>query len=120
MEKVKTNKRNSTKVDIDKKEMITFIGDIVSSCYGVVGLANVFSVQSAISYLKREKYQGGIEVSEDINGHYVVNVYLVLAYGLKITEIINEVSKRLFYFLKKHYGDIFKSINVYIEDLKVL
>ncbi len=120
MEKVKTSKKNSTKVDIDKKEMVTFIGDIVSSCYGVVGLANVFSVQSAISYLKREKYKGGIEVSEDINGRYVVNVYLVLAYGLKITEIINEVSKRLFYFLKKHYGDIFKSINVYIEDLKVL
>ncbi len=120
MEKEKQTKKVSTKVDINRKELITFVGDIVSACYGVVGLADVLTVNSAISFLKGEKYQSGIDVLEDINGRYIVNVYLVLAYGLKITEIINEVSKRLFYFLKKHYGDVFKSINVYVEDLKVL
>ncbi len=118
--KKNSTKKVSTKVDIDKKELINFIGDIVSSCYGVVGLAQVLSVKSFISSLKGKEYQSGIDVKEDINGHYVINVYLVLAYGLKITEIINEISKRLSYFLKKHYGDIFKTINVYIEDLKVL
>lgn len=105
--------------DINKKELAMFIGDVVSSCYGVVGLTNVLNLKSAISILKREKFQEGVIVTENGN-KYSVDVHIILAYGLKITEIINEISKRLSYFLEKNYGDIFKNINVYIEDVKVL
>ncbi len=115
MDKLVDTKRES----MMKKQMAMYIGDLVSSCYGVVGLVNVNSIKSAIQLLKKENYQEGVILFETA-GKRSVDVHLVLAYGLKVTEIINEINKRLNYFLKKEYGDKIKKINVYIEDLKIL
>lgn len=117
----RTKKETSKKINIDKKELAILIGDTVSSCYGVVGLTNIKNLKSTISslILKRENYQDGVEIIE-IGSKISIDVHIVLAYGLKITEIINEIYKRLSYLLNKQYGDYFKNINIYVEDLKVL
>ncbi len=121
MSEIKKSSKSSTstKQIIDKNELATFIGDIIAESYGVVGLVDKKSTITSLLYLKRDNYLQGIEIIP--SGYkYIVDVHVVLAYGLKISEIINEISKRLSYFLMKQYGDIFKKINVYIEDLKVL
>lgn len=109
--------KNTTK-DINIENLAIFVGDIVSSSYGVIGLVNKKSL--SILLLKKERYIDGIDIKKLSSGKYVISVHLVLAYGLKITEIIKEVSKKLAYFLKQKYGDNFKEINVYVEDLKAI
>lgn len=103
--------------DLDLRELTEFIGETVSSSYGVIGLVSPNRISKL---LIKKNYIDGIEVKKLTSGKYSVSVHLVLAYGLKITEIIKEVSKKLAYFLKQKYGDCFKEINVYVEDLKTI
>ena len=48
---------------------------------------------------------------------YDIDVHLVVAYGVKISEVVNEVSKRIAYEANKKYGNIFGKVNVYVDDL---
>ena len=102
---------------IDDKEIATLIGDVASQTYGVVGLTKVRTIKNQLIILKRDNYVDGVLVSKDSKGRYEIDVHLIVAFGVKITEVVNEVSKRISYETKKKYGDIFCKINVYVEDL---
>ncbi len=101
---------------LDKKELANFIGEIVGETYGVVGLVKN---NSTFSLLKKEKYFEGVELTQNGN-EYNVDIHVCVLYGLKITEIVNEIYKRLSYLLKQKYGDIFKKINVFIDKITEL
>ena len=101
----------------DKKELANFIGEIVSQVYGVVGLTRVNTIKNQLILLKKENYVDGILILSDLKGKYEIDVHIIVAYGVKINEVINEVSKRIKYEVKKKFGDVFSKINVYVEDL---
>ena len=47
-------------------------------------------------------------------------MYIIVAYGVKITEVVSEVQKKVRYVLKKDLDVNFKAINVYVQDTKIL
>ena len=49
-----------------------------------------------------------------------INMYIIVAYGVKITEVVSEVQKKVRYVLKKDLDVNFKAINVYVQDTKIL
>lgn len=106
-------------MSIDKKEIAEYIGTIVSDCYGVVGLVKATSTLEALSLLKPADLLEGVKVMES-GSKYIVEVHLSIANELKVSEVINEVYKRLNYFLNRKYGDLFKKINVYVDDIRDL
>ena len=73
----------------------------------------------SVIILKKENYVEGVNVTKE-NGKFNVDVHLICAYGIKITEIVSEVSKRINYVLTKKYGQLFSKINVYVEELRDL
>ncbi len=89
-----------------------------SSCYGVVGLAARTSswVDKAQILLKDEDFVKGVYARKTKKG-YEVSVYIVCAYGVKLTEVALEVQKRVRYELDKTFGMVF-SVNVFVQDLK--
>ncbi len=100
-----------------KKEIANLIGDIVKECYGVVGLTKVRSIKNQLVILKKENYVDGVLIFKNKDGKYDIDVHLIVAYGVKISEVVNEVSKRIAYEANKKYGNIFNKINVYVDDL---
>lgn len=116
MEK-KTDK--SIKISLSVKDVASLVGETCSECYGVVGLTNSKSIKEKLIILKKENYVEGVNVTKD-KDKFNIDVHLVCAYGIKITEIVNEVSKRIAYVLTKKYGELFSKINVYVEELRDL
>ncbi len=115
MEKeIKTEKKNEINL---KKELANLIGETAKETYGVVGLTKVKSIKNQLVILKKENYVDGVLVFKNLKDKYDIEVHLVVAYGVKISEVVNEVSKRISYEASKKYGNIFSKINVYVDDL---
>ena len=117
-----TNKNNNKKgvkaINLDRKELALLIGEVASQVYGVVGFTSVKTFKNQLVILKQENYFDGIIVDKLLNGKYDVEIHLIVAYGIRITEVINEVSKRIRYEVKKRYGaNLLNMVNVYVEDL---
>lgn len=113
---MKETKETKKVLNQTEKELSNFIGDTVSKVFGVVGLSDLNSK----SILKKENYYKGVKVIPLANKKYDIEVHLVLCYGLRIAEILNEVNKRLVYFIDKKYGKIYRNINIFCDDLKIL
>lgn len=116
-------------MDIDKKTQYGGInismqaignvaGNAAAECYGVIGLAKKSSSLIENLLNKKEYYKG--VVPKKIKYGYAVDLYIVVAYGLKITEIVTEVQKKVKFVLEKTFGLKFRAVNVYVQGLQNL
>lgn len=89
------------------------------SSYGVIGIAEKNSLIKEVSMkpLKSKDYNKGVFVKKR-KDHFLVDLYLVCAYGVKITEIVTEVQKKVKYDLEKKFTVGFPTINVFIQAIK--
>ena len=116
-------------MDIDKKTQFGVInitsdaiaqvaGNAASQCYGVVGMAEKRSIRNEINdLLKKENYSKGVFVTKRKDS-FEVDIYIVVGYGLKITEIASAVQKKVKYDLEKTFNMPFAAINIYVQEIK--
>jgi uncharacterized alkaline shock family protein YloU len=89
-------------------------------CYGVVGLApKNFDGDKKLTPLKASAFKEAIVVKKS-GKTYSVDLYIILAYGVKITEIVSEVQKKVKYDLEKKFDVSFLSVNVFVQALKTV
>lgn len=105
-------------INISTSAIASIVGNAVIECYGVVGLASKQTLRENINeLLKQESYSRGILVVKGSAG-YEINVYIIIAVGVKITEVISEVQKKIKYVLSKTFDLKFTAINVYVQGIK--
>lgn len=117
-----TIERNNNKgnVSITMDAIASIAGNAATECYGVVGLVPKTGFRATVAELLRiENYKKGVFARETKNG-VEVEMYLLVAYGLKITEVVSEVQKKVKYVLEKTLDIKFKSINVFVKGIKIL
>ena len=108
----KTNK--NVKKNIDDKTIRNEIVAIAKDCYGIFDVEE----QQNISDLKIKK---GNEEAVFIRRHadlsYTIDVYLILASDIKITEILRSTQKTIKYSLEKKFGISVRQLNVFAESI---
>lgn len=110
-------------IKISKEAVASVVGETIKECYGVLGLASREGVRDTINtLLGAQEYTKGIYCRDtkdkDGNIAYEIDVYIIVAYGLKITEVVTGVQQRLSYELKKVFATPFNDINVFVQDIK--
>ncbi len=103
---------------ISNEAIADTVADAVLSCYGVVGIARRSSKHEAIiEILKKGSFSQGVFVKQDKN-KVSIDLYVVVAFDVKITEVLFEIQKRVKYLVAKTYKvDVYK-VNVYAHSLK--
>lgn len=111
-------KKNSYgQIQISNEAIASVVADATLECYGVVGIANRNSIRNKISNLLSKKdYTKGVFPSQEKNC-IVVSLYIVVAYGCKVTEIMCEVQKKVKYVLEKTFETKVKRVDVYAQSL---
>ncbi|MCH3909806.1 MAG: Asp23/Gls24 family envelope stress response protein [Bacilli bacterium] len=105
-------------INLSNEAIASVAGDAALECYGVIGLASKNSLRENINeLLKKDDYVKGVYCTKK-KEDYEVEVYIVVAYGVKITEIVSEVQKKLIYVLEKTFQIPFKTVNVFVQDIK--
>ena len=117
-------------MDIDKKTEYGTInitldavahvaGNAATECYGVVGMSSRRSLKDGINdLLKKENFSKGVYVKKNAKGLIEVDIYIIVSYGLRITEILSGVQKTVKYALEKAFNLKLAAVNVYVQGIK--
>ena len=106
------------KISITTKAISNVVASATLECYGVVGLANKGSIKEKIgSILSKNEYSQGVFVSQEKTGA-IVDVYVVLSFGVKVTEVLNEIQKKVRFTLEKTFDFPVSKVNVFASSLR--
>ncbi|APT17920.1 alkaline shock protein [Amylolactobacillus amylotrophicus DSM 20534] len=107
-------------IDISNNVIATVVGNAATSNYGVVGMASKNQFRDGVyEILNLNNFGRGVVVKQD-DGQSVVDVYIVVGYGLKISEVSKNVQDSVKYHLEQDLSTKAKSVNVIVQGVKVL
>ncbi|HDC8262489.1 Asp23/Gls24 family envelope stress response protein [Staphylococcus aureus] len=107
------------KIDISNEVIVSVVGGKAVECYGIVGMASRQQVRDGIAeILGHENYAKGIKVTEN-NGVVDIDMYIIVSYGVKISEVANNVQSTVKYTLEKSLNVSVNSINIYVQGVRV-
>ena len=108
------------KISINDDVISSVAGGAAVSCYGIIGMASKNQVKDGIiEILRKENYSKGIVVKRD-GDTLVIDLYIIVMYGTKISVIANNVQSSVKYQIEKTLGIKVDEINIYIQDIKVV
>ncbi|SJZ98412.1 Asp23/Gls24 family envelope stress response protein [Anaerorhabdus furcosa] len=111
---------NLGNINISEEAIASLTGGVVTECYGVVGMASrKFLRDGWAELLKIENFSKGIVVRKTDNG-LELDVYVILGYGVKISEVVSEVQKKVKYVLEKTLQLELSAVNVYVQGVRVI
>jgi len=106
-------------INISEEAIATLAGGIVAECYGVVGMASQKILKDGLAeLLKIDNYSKGIVVRK-VEDKYELDLFIVISFGVKISEVVSEVQKKVKYELEKSLDLTFSAVNVYVQGIKV-
>jgi uncharacterized alkaline shock family protein YloU len=116
---VTTNETDLGKIEISPTAIATLAVETALSSYGVVGLANRSKFDDWRRSLLHGVYaQPGVTVSMQDNA-VVVDLYIVIEYGTRISEVARSVMHRVQYTLEQTVGLPVGAVNIHVQGLRV-
>lgn len=106
-------------INISIDAIAALAGSAVTECYGVVGMASQKVFKDGLAeLLGKENYSKGIVVRSK-NDVLELDLYIVVSYGVKISQVVTEVQKKVKYELERSLELEFQAVNVYVQGVKV-
>lgn len=106
-------------INISDNAIASLAGTTVNECYGVVGMISKnYLVDGYSALLKKENYSKGVVIRDRKDG-IQVDVYVVISYGVKISEVVIGLQQRVKYSLEKSLNIDINSVNVHVEGIRV-
>ncbi|HHW72925.1 MAG TPA: Asp23/Gls24 family envelope stress response protein [Firmicutes bacterium] len=106
------------KVTVREGVIATISGLAAMECYGLVGMAPR-NIQEGISdLLRRDNFERGVDIQfgeESIT----IQLYIVVEYGVKISEVARNVQERVKYVVETMLGLKVDRINVKVQSVRV-
>ena len=107
-------------VDVSRDVVATVAGGAAVDCYGIVGMASQKQIKDGLSeLLGKENFRRGVvirEVEEDIH----IDMYIIVSYGTKISEVAHNVQTKVKYQLEQMLGLDVESVNIFVQGVRVL
>ncbi|MFZ3576562.1 Asp23/Gls24 family envelope stress response protein [Virgibacillus sp. DJP39] len=110
---------NDGQVTITNDVIATIAGGTAVECYGIVGMASKNQIKDGISeILRKENFARGVIVRQE-EDHLHIDMYIIVSYGTKISEIAHNVQSQVKYTMNKSLGLSVDSVNIYIQGVRV-
>jgi len=117
-EQTAESRQRRGKIEVSPQAISTIAGRAVSECYGVVGIAGKRLHNGMAELLPAERYQQGIEVQFS-NEQIIIDLYVVLEYGLRISEVAHNIMSNVKFAVEKMLGVPVVQVNVNVQGLRV-
>ena len=106
--------------DIATDVIATVVGASTTEIFGVVGMTSKNAVKDNFrNILGQENYSKGVVVTTTDN-QTIIGVYVVVSYGVKISEVAKNIQKRIRFNLENQLGIVAAKVNVYVQNVKVV
>ncbi len=106
-------------IDIATDVVATIAGGAAIDCYGIVGMASKNQIKDGITeILRKENFTRGIIVRQEEDDVHI-DMYIIVSYGTKISEIAHNVQTKVKYTLEQTVGLTVDSVNIYVQGVRV-
>lgn len=106
-------------VTITTEVIATIVGGTAIECYGIVGMASKSQIRDGIAeMLRKENFSRGVVVRQDQDKIHI-DMYIIVSYGTKISEVAHNVQSQVKYKLNQSLGLEVDSVNIYIQGVRV-
>lgn len=106
-------------IDISNEVIATVAGGAAVDCYGIVGMASKNQIKDGLTeILRKENFTRGVIVREE-NDEVHIDMYIIVSYGTKISEVAHNVQTKVKYILDKTVGLSVDSVNIYVQGVRV-
>lgn len=106
-------------IDISNDVIATIAGGAAVDCYGIVGMASKNQIKDGLSeILRKENFTKGVIVRQE-EDHLHIDMYIIVSYGTKISEIAHNVQTKVKYTLNQTLGLSVDSLNIYVQGVRV-
>lgn len=108
-------------IEVSNEALANVIGNATTECYGVVGMASKNLVKDGIAIvLGKENYSKGVTLQATPENEFIVDLYVIVGMGIKISEVCSEIQKKVNYILEQTFEQQPKQINVFVQGIKGL
>ncbi|OZS79245.1 Asp23/Gls24 family envelope stress response protein [Tetzosporium hominis] len=112
-------KNDFGQIEISQDAIAQIAGGAAIECYGIVGMSSKHQVKDGLAdILRKENFAKGVLVRE-VDGKVHIDMYIIVSYGTKISEIAYQVQSKVKYTLGKSLGMAVESVNVYVQGVRV-
>jgi uncharacterized alkaline shock family protein YloU len=106
-------------IDISNETIAQIAGGAAIECYGIVGMASKHQIRDGLTdILRKENFTKGVIVRQ-IGNDLHIDMYVIISYGTKISEVAYQVQSKVRYTITKTLGMGVKSVNIYVQGVRV-
>ncbi|MFC4409255.1 Asp23/Gls24 family envelope stress response protein [Chungangia koreensis] len=106
-------------IDISNETIAQIAGGAAIECYGIVGMASKHQIRDGLTdILRKENFTKGVIVRQ-IGNDLHIDMYVIISYGTKISEVAYQVQSKVRYTTTKTLGMDVKSVNIYVQGVRV-
>jgi uncharacterized alkaline shock family protein YloU len=106
-------------IDISNDVIAQVAGGAAVECYGIVGMASRHQIRDGLTdILRKENFTRGVivrPIGEDLH----IDMYVIVGYGVKISEVAYQVQSKVKYTLSKLLGMTVSSVNIFVQGVRV-
>ena len=113
-------KTNYGSISVSEEAVASLAGGVITESYGVVGMASKQILKDGwAELLKKENYTKGVVVRNGKAG-LEIDLYIVVSFGVKISEVVTEAQKKVKYMLEKSLSQEVTQVNVFVQGVRVV
>lgn len=106
------------RIQVSREAIASIASEAVLSCYGVVGMSASTLRDGIAEILQVDSYHRGVEV-EVVDDEIVIDLYVVVEYGTRISEVAHNVMESVKFSVEKALGMRVAEVNVHVQGLRV-
>ncbi len=106
-------------IQVSEEVVATITGLVVSECYGVMGMASRKISDDLSEILGRDSLERGV-LAEWLDEKLNIQVFIVVEYGTRISEVANNVIRQVHYSLSELTGLPVNEVKVVVRGVRVV
>lgn len=106
-------------IDISTDVLAQIAGGAAVECYGIVGMASKHQIRDGLTdILRKENFAKGVVIRQQAEELHI-DMYIIVSYGTKISEVAYQVQSKVKYTVNKTLGMSVKSVNIFVQGVRV-
>ena len=107
-------------ISVTEEAVASLAGGVITECYGVVGMASKNLFRDGLAeLLKQENFSRGAVVKNKDEG-LEIDLYIIVSFGVKISEVVQEAQKKVKYVLEKSLSEPITAVNVFVQGVATM
>lgn len=113
-----TTQTDLGKIRISTNAIASIASQAVLESYGVVGMASKSFKDGLVELLVPAASHRGVDV-QVLNGEITVDLYVVVEYGTRISEVAQNIMSAVKFRVEKSLGSPVSQVNIHVQGLRV-